>query len=198
MGNRFLFYFVCLAITFTSCKGNEDKEEVRNEGIDSSQLVGEWYQKYGDYIEDINFSQNYRFTGIVYTNLTSTLTIADNLSGMWGLSSYGTVLQMDIYRTSTGFSNIKNYDVVKGDGYSLQLIDKEYNSTVSYQKIIESEKIRKDETFEISLSASKYSSSNESIAKVDDNGHVTAIGSGIAFISLSTKMGTLIVKVEVQ
>lgn len=197
MGKNFLLYLVCLIITMSSCR-NDEKEEIRKEGIDSSQLVGEWYRSYNNYIEDINFSQNYRFTGIVYENQKSILTIADNLSGMWGLSSYGTILLMDIYRTSTGSSDVKNYDIVNGDEYSLQLKDKEYNSPVSYQKIIESEKIGKGEAFEILQSASKYSSSNESIAKVDDYGHVTAIGSGIAFISLSTKMGILIVKVEVQ
>lgn len=188
---------------FFSCNKEEKKEDTEK-GIDSSFIVGEWYRSYGNYVEDITFTKNLRFTGLVYENLTSKASVSDNMSGFWGIGSYGTVMSLDIFRTSTGRTETKDFSVVSWTDYSLQLLDKEYGNTESYLRIVENVNMRLNEIYEFdylnknSISASNYRSSNSSIISVNNNGQMTANDVGVAFINVSTNVGTLIVKVEVQ
>lgn len=196
-------FLVTVLFVFCSCE-KEEKKDNTDSGIDSSLIVGEWYRAYGDYVEDITFAKNFRFTGLVYDKLSSKAIISDNLSGSWRISSYGTIMSLDIYRTSTGRTETKYYSVVSWTDYSVQLLDKEYGNTESYLRIVENVNMRLKEIYEIdylnnkSISVSNYRSSNPSIVSINDNGQITANEVGIAFISVFTNVGNFIVKVEVQ
>ena len=198
---KILILSVVLSL-FSCCNDDEKKEE--HKGIDSTYLTGEWYRTYSNYVEDVNFTSNLRFTGVVYEELSSTPKIADHISGSWGLDSYGSILVIRIYRSSTGNEEDKYYSVGSWNNYMLQLMDKKYGNPEQYLRIVETLNLDSSAEGDIvffkrnSISAKGYSSSNPSIATVDSLGHVTANGVGVAFITVSTSVGTLIVKVVVQ
>jgi len=193
-----------LLICHVACERHDKEEKIDDRGIDSSQLVGEWYHAFASYVEDISFTQNLRFTGQVYEDLGTSPKVSDNISGSWAVSSYGNVLSMDVYRTSTGSSDIKNYSVQSWDDYSLNLKDKGNGSIENYLRVVEIKNMKIGEEYDITYTknntiiTTSFVSSNSSIVTVSSDGHVAAKSIGIVFITVSCNVGSFIVKVEVK
>ena len=196
--NKLTRFFLFLSIVLLNgCK----KEHNTEEEFDNTIFVGEWCYNSGDYYTDITFDP-LRFTGIIYEG--NPLTESDKISGAWGYIVASGILSMDIYHYSTGESTDANYSVLKIDSYAMQLRNHNLNSVENYSKVIETLNLKqgKEEyinyTRNIPLNVSSYTSSHPSIAKVDNNGLISAINKGISYISIATDVGILIVKVEVS
>lgn len=179
---------------------HNDKEE--DVSFDTSVLIGEWYNNSNGVIIDLTLTKAF-LSGIVYNNIDSEFEKYEDWSGYWGYTSSTGVLSMIILHTATGMEFSSHFKLLSSDMYSLKLRDQELGSTEIYNKIVESKNLSVGTVYDInyikanSISASGYNSTNPTIVSVDSNGHVTANKAGVAFISITTNVGTLIVKVEV-
>lgn len=197
-----IIFFVSILI---SCEKEEKDEQGGNFITDSEILVGEWCRSYGQYVYDITFTSNLKLTGKVYENLTSNPKLADNISGSWSLYSYGSELSISYYWASKNESDNAFFYSVKNWSHNyLQLVEKQYSNEETFIRVVESKALSVGNVYDIeylktySISALNISSSNTSIIKADSDGKVSAIGRGIAFVTITTINDKMIVKFEVE
>jgi len=183
----------------TSCH-KESSEQIN---FDTSVLIGEWYSYNAGVVTDLTLTSSF-LSGSVYKNVDSEITKYDDWSGYWMYSSSNSILSMNILHTATGHETSHHFKILSTNTYTISLRDQKLGSTDVYNKIVESKYLTIDAESNItylkenSISAVEYRSSNSSIVEVDSSGHVIAHAQGIAFISISTNVGILIVKVVVN
>lgn len=179
------------------------KDDGEKNDFDTSVLYGEWYSNVDGIVTDLSLS-SMTLAGNVYKTEGAEMVLYEKWTGSWLYYSENKILSMSIYYSSTHNQTLHNYQIVKVDDYTLILRDQNLGTVDSYNKVIESKKLGINEEYDIgylkthTITATSYISSNPSIASVDNNGHVKAKKAGAAFISISSNVGTLIVKVEVQ
>lgn len=190
-----------LVSIFLLCSCHKDDEKKND--FDTSVLYGEWYSNVDGIVTDLSLS-SMTLAGNVYKTEGAEIVLYEKWTGSWLYYSENKILSMSIYYSSTHNQTLHNYQIVKVDDYTLNLRDQNLGTVDSYNKVIESKKLGINEEYDIgylktnTITATSYISSNPSIASVDNNGHVKAKKAGIAFISVSSNVGALIVKVEVQ
>lgn len=188
------------ALGIVSC---HKEEKIEEQLFDTSILLGEWYNYVDGTAVDITFT-TVSFRGSVYNTVNSSIEKYEDWSGMWVFNAYNRILTMDILHSATGKQTTKDYQILESNKYILTLQDQQLKSKEVYNKVVETKILYVGDEFDIeylktnSISASNYTSSCSYIANVDNKGHVTAVSPGIAFISISSNVGTLVAKVEVN
>lgn len=189
---------LCLATLLSSC--GSDDEGSNSVPTSISQLIqAEWYAP--DVARYMSFEFMY-VTGAVYDNLSDFPEIAESFSGQWAYYRGG-VLDMNIVYDKSLVSVMEDYYVLQCDDNTLKLRHWNLGLTFDFYKIVESYKVRIGDRFDIvyakihpDYSTATYSTSNANIADVDSNGHVIIRGSGLAFITVSSAAGSVVVKVD--
>ena len=194
-----IIYIVAVIVLFCSCK----KDEEENALFDTSILYGEWYSNVNGVVTDLNLNSLTLF-GSIFNTVESELKLYEKWSGSWLYYSENKILCLSIVHSSTSNETTHYYQIVNVDDYSLILKDQEFGNIEKYEKVVESQNLKVGEIGKISyiseqsLTSESYNSSNSLIASCDSSGKIEAKKKGIAFISIITNKGTLIVKVEVN
>ena len=189
---------LCFAAMLSSC--NSDDEGNSDAPVSISQSIqAEWYAP--DAGRYMIFEYMY-VSGTVYQNLSTFPEAAETFSGQW-LYSRGGVLNLDILYDKSLKGGDEAYYVLRCDDRTLKVRHTSLGLTLDFYKIVETYTGRIGDRFDIGyaknhsdFSSATYTTSNASIADVDDNGQVTIKGAGLAFITVSSSAGTVVVKVD--
>lgn len=189
---------LCLAALLSSC--SSDDEGGSNFPTSISQTIqAEWYSPEAE--RYMKFEYMY-VSGKVYQNMSTFPEIAESFSGQW-MYSKGGVLVMDIMYEKSAQLSSEDYYVLQCDDKTLKVRHTSLGLTINFYKIIESYNARIGDRFDIEyvkqhsdFSSATYTSSNPSIAEVDDNGRVLVRGGGLAFITVSSSAGIIVVRVD--
>ena len=131
-----IYYSVFLMFLFsilTSCGGDDEKKTEGN--FDSKQFQGEWCSISGSTATIFAIANN-TFTGEVYTNLATTPTLYETLSGTWGYYPMNDMLQMEVMHSRTLEQVTNSYKVLKADNRTLQLREQSTGSIDDYYKLL--------------------------------------------------------------
>jgi len=200
-----LFLYVLSILLYASCRKDEVKGDEGRDVISkftSEMFHGQWFSNDNSTYYDIG-SRN--FGGVIYKNLSLLPKVEENISGSWEFFPTNEVFRINIFYETEGQGEYRDYQVQDMDEYQMKLKDRILNTTYIYNKVVESHSLNLGEAFDIAyisknlqFSSSTFSSTNPSIAKVDEKGHVTATGSGTAFVSIKSNVGTAVVEVQVE
>lgn len=190
---------LCLAALLSSC--SSDDEGGSNYPASISQTIQtEWFAPDAARYMSFEFMH---VTGTVYQNLSDIPEIAETFSGSWVYSREGGVMNMNILYDKSLISKSEPYQVLQCDDITLKLRHAKLGLTLDFYKIVESHKVRIGDQLDIGyakshpdFSTASYTSSNANIADVDSKGHVTVRGGGLAFITISSVAGSVVVRVD--
>ena len=197
MKKFFSLLLLSLGIVFmASC--NDDENEKKGK-FESSQFEGEWCMLSGTTATDLVLTAK-SLSGAVYVNVTTTPRVKDELSGSWSYTPNSEMLQMNIIYSISSLQKASYYKVINCTDHMLLLREQETGSEDIYYKVVASPTLELGQSCDIDLPNfpnADYVSSNPAIATVDAQGRVTAVGQGLAFITVSTLQGSVVVKVNV-
>lgn len=189
---------VCLAVLLSSCSSDDEGSSSFPASI-SQTIQAEWYSP------DAERYMNFEFMhveGVVYQNISTFPETAETFSGLWGYTRGG-VLSMDITYDKSLVGGTESYYVLQCDDITLKMRHTSLGLTLDYYKIVESYKGRIGDHFDIGyvknhpdFASATYTTSNADIADVDSNGRVTVKGGGLAFITVTSSAGKVVVKVD--
>lgn len=189
---------VCLAVLLSSCSSDDDGGSNYPASI-SQTIQAEWYSP--DAERYMNFEFMY-VAGVVYQDMSTFPETAESFSGRW-LYSKGGVLSMDITYDKSLLSIDEAYYVLQCDDITLKMRHTSLGMTLDYYKIVESYKGRIGDRFDIEyvknhpdFASATYTTSNADIADVDSDGRVTVKGGGLAFITVTSSAGKVVIKVD--
>lgn len=194
---------VSLTIGFTAC-GSDSDDGGNNKGKYTSSLFqGQWCAMDGGVAMVLNLEQS-SLTGEVYLNLNTTPTLYETLSGTWYYYSANDMMQLEMLHSSNGNRSTESYKVVQANDQMMKLREQSTGAEDVFYRLVGTRTLDQGSSFTISYDGGGsfqpvgYSSSNNSIATVDNKGLVTATGQGVAFISVySAQDEVVVVKVEV-
>lgn len=189
---------VCLAVLLSSCSSDDGGGSDYPATI-SQNIQAEWYSPDAERY----MSFEYRLVkGVVYQNMSTFPETAETFSGRWTYSSGG-VLDMNILYDNSLKGGTEAYNVLQCDDTTLRLRHTLLGMTLDFYKIVESYKGRIGDRFDIEyvknhpdFASATYTSSNAGIADVDSDGRVIVKGGGLAFITVSSPAGKVVVKVD--
>ena len=197
MKKFFSLLLLSLGIVFiASCNDDENEKKGKYE---SSQFEGEWCMLSGTTATDLVLTAK-SLSGAVYVNVTTTPRVKDELSGSWSYTPNSEMLQMNFIYSISSLQKASYYKVINCTDYMLLLREQETGSEDTYYKVIGTQKLELGQTYDINVpnfQNADYVSSNPAIAAVNAQGRVTATGQGVAFITVSSLQGSVIVKVNV-
>lgn len=189
---------LCLAFLLSSCSSDDDGGSNLPASI-SQAIQAEWYSP--DAERYMNFEFMY-VAGVVYQNMSTFPETAETFSGQWGYSRGG-VLSMDITYDISLVGVTESYYVLQCDDITLKMRHTSLGMTLDYYKIVESYKGRIGDHFDIEyaqkhpdFASATYTTSNADIADVDSNGRLTIKGGGLAFITVTSSAGKVVIKVD--
>ena len=189
---------VCLAVLLSSC--SSDDEGGSNFPATISQYIqAEWYSPDAARYLNIEFRN---VAGDVYQNMSTIPETSETFSGRWFYSNGG-VLDMEIIYDKSLVSGSETYYVLQCDERTLKMRHTALGLTLDFYKIVESYNARIGDRIDIAyvknhsdFSSATYASTNTDIADVDADGRITVKGGGIAFITVSSSAGKVVVKVD--
>jgi hypothetical protein len=98
----------------------------------------------------------------------------------------------------------ETFVVLQQNKWLLELRNQDLGSTETFYKVVESKYLTVgqntniDYLSNVSITATNYASSNPEIAKIESDYSITAVTSGIAYITITTNVGKIIVKAIVE
>ena len=190
---------LCLTVLLSSC--SSDDEGGSNYPASISQTIQtEWYAP--EAARYMSFEFMY-VKGTVYQNLSDIPEIAETFSGSWTYSREGRVLDMNILYDKSLIGKTEPYQVLQCDENTLRLRHAKLSLPIDFYRIVESYEARIGDRIDIAyvkdhsdFSAATYTSSNANIADVDADGRITVKGGGLAFITVSSDAGSVVVRVD--
>ena len=189
---------VCLAVLLSSCSSDDDGGSDFPASV-SQYIQAEWYSP--DAERYMSFAYMH-VAGVVYQNMSTFPETAETFSGRWTYSSGG-VLDMNILYDNSLKGGTEAYNVLQCDDTTLRLRHTLLGMTLDFYKIVESYKGRIGDRFDIEyvknhpdFASATYTSSNAGIADVDSDGRVIVKGGGLAFITVSSSAGKVMLKVD--
>lgn len=199
MGKTVLIIF--LFISLVGCSSDKDNNE---EKFDSSILQGEWYLFDGQVITDLSIQFN-TLSATLYQNTSSSPVVCDEWSGFWTFFAESKTINASISHKIRDLEEIKAWGVIQVNEYLLELLDKKLGAQENYYKVVENNTIGIGDSQIIDyfskhmeIKPTSYTSSNPSIATVANDGIITGVSRGVAFIRISSNVGIMIVKVLVK
>lgn len=204
MKNIIFALTLLITLTFIAC----DSDIVESQIMDEQVFYGEWCQISSDAskIRDITFEHlNYseeQFFDKDQSNQHA------RVSGRWSFIVASNIIQMEGTRTWTAISAMEPvseiYVVIQQNEWLLELRNQDLGSTETFYKVVESKYLSAgqntniDYLSNVSKTATNYVSSNPEIAKIESDNSITAVSSGIAYITITANVGKMIVKVIVK
>ena len=203
MKNNMIWLTLFISLTFIAC--DSDKEESRI--TDDRVFYGEWCQISSDgyRIRDIIFERlNYSEEQFFDKEQTHHATI----SGRWSFIAASNIIEMTGTRTWTAISAKEpvneTFVVIQQNEWLLELRNQSLGSIETFYKVVESLNLSINKTANIdylsneSITVTNLVSSNPEIAKIESDNSITAVNSGIAYITITANVGKMIVKVIVK
>lgn len=189
---------VCLSVLFASCS-NDDEGGTNVPASVFQPIQAEWYSPDAERYMSFEYMQ---VQGTVYQNMSTFPEIAESFSGQW-MYTKGGVLGIEILYDKSLKSGDEDWYVLQCDETTLKMRHAKLNLTLDFYKIVESHQGRIGDRFDIDyvkshpeFSSATYTTSNAGIADVDNGGHVTIRGGGLAFITISSLSGSVVVRVD--
>ncbi len=189
---------IFMVVLLSSCSSDDES----NSGVPvsiSQTIQAEWYSP--DAERYMNFEYMY-VTGTVYQNMSTFPETVETFSGQW-FYSRGGVLAMNVLYDNSLKGGAEDYYVLQCDDRTLKLRHTTLGLMLNFYKIVESYKARIGDRFDIEytknhtdFSSATYTTSNSDIADVDSNGRVIVRGGGLAFITVSSTAGSVVVRVD--
>lgn len=187
-------------MSFVSCSSDDDSGKSESK----PSIIGEWFEDSSEGDVKLFSTMNCHEDNTVdfwlgYANTPTSLYY--DYSGTYSLD--GNTLTEKYVSPITGENTTDVYDVVSISKYTLVTKLQKGNSTTQMSRIVGTEKITVNEvsTFNANdpeLVPLSYKSSNESVAKVDESGKITAMKRGTAYISGQASNGTAVIRVIVS
>ena len=194
----FPLFLMVLSIGFSACSEDEDDTV-----IDSTLFAGLWCMsdESGEIIE-LSLTNSHVVEGYLYCQEEGITYLNDNFTGTWFFYPTNDILVMHVYHPSTMQSNTISYKVVKLDDTTLQIRNQELGNLEAYYHLADSKTLSVGGHINIGnagvSSANKFYSSNNEVVSVDNNGNVTALQAGMAYILTSLDNQAAFVKINVE
>ena len=204
MKRSILITFLSTVAFFIAC--DSEKEEARI--MDDRVFYGEWCQISSD---------GYRIRDIIFEHLNySEEQFFDKdqsdhhatVSGRWSFFAASDIIEMTGTRTWTDISAkepvSETFVVLQQNEWLLELRNQSLGSIETFYKVVESKNLSINQNTNIdylssvSITATNYASSNPEIVKIESDNSITAVSSGIAYITITANVGKMIVKVIVK
>lgn len=205
MKKLILITFLSTVAFFIACDSEKEESMIKDDQI----FHGEWLQisSDGNFATDITF-EHLNFSEDLYSDINNLPNRYARVSGRWSYIAASEIIQLDGTQTwiqssaKEPFSEI--YVVVQQNEWLLELRNQDLGSTETFYKIIESKYLSVgqntniDYLSNVSITATNYASSNPEIAKIESDKSITAVSYGIAYITITTNVGKMIVKIIVE
>lgn len=197
------YYFICLLCCLISaCSSNDSNDEPEKPNENAATLVGEW-------IEDQSTEDNALYSYTQYDangNYQQTAVLIDAKQRINTIDKYsGTykVSKDELSISHNGNGRKESYTIQKLEKYEAQLYDNTYKTVAKTNRIVDTYNMSANETRQAKVNdsefiASSYKSSNPRVATVDNDGIITAVKRGTAYIFITSSMGTAAIKVAVE
>ena len=199
----YILPLVMMVFTLSSC--SDDDDDFGGAAISNS-YVGNWFLDWSStekkmWVEmDFDASGNFKYYEIM-SSLKEGLNLREK--GESTYSKDGNTLVCRFDWSSTGTSSTERFNITYVDKYTLVLTYDQTGSEETYSRIVDEYYIKVGESTQFEFNDSEfananYSTTDERIAKVDDNGNITAVRHGITYITARTGVGAVTIKVNVS
>lgn len=197
---RVLMFAMVASMLFISCSKDDDSGSSQPK----PSIIGEWFEDASEGDVKMFSTMNCHEDNTVdfwfgYTNTPTSL--YDDYSGTYSLD--GNTLTEKYVSPITGENTTDVYEVVSISKYTLVTKLQKGNSTTQMSRIVDTVKMTVNEVSAFNandpeLVPLSYKSSDESVAKVDASGKITAIKRGTTYISGLANNGTAVIRVVVD
>lgn len=197
------YYFICLLCCIISaCSSNDSNDEPEKPNKNAATLVGEWVENqstgdntmysYTKYEANGNFQQT-----VILIDAKQGFNTIDKNSGTYKVNKDELTILI------SGKGNKESYTIQKMDKYEAILYDNTFKTSARINRIVDTFNMNANETRQAKVNDSEflpnsYKSSNPRVATVDANGTITAIKRGIAYIYITSSIGTAAIKVTIE
>lgn len=199
-----LYILPLMMMVFALSSCSDDDDDFGGAAISNS-YVGNWFLDWSStekkmWIEmDFDAAGNFKYYEIM-SSIKEGLNIREK--GETSYTKDGNSLVCRFDWSSTGTSSTERLDITYVDKYTLVLVNDQTGSEETYSRIVDEYYIKVGEsaTFEFNDSEfanANYSATDERIAKVDDNGNITAVRHGTTYITARSGVGAVTIKVNV-
>ena len=199
-----IFFLLVAAIALTACSDDDNNGSILPQ-YTMSDFDGCWISYDSNSATEITFdSQAFSCEGIFYSNPAAAMSVEDHQYGDFAYIGTNSNLRISMVSEVKDDTYVKDYEVLSVDDYTLELLDKDYNITTTYIKVVASKEVETNATIEntylnkINFTPTTYSSINSSVASVDASGRITALGTGTTFIIAQSETQKVAVKVSVR
>lgn len=190
----FLFAF-CGVITLNSCSHVDDEEGVN--------IAGEWLEDDSTDDDTKMYISNYKEGGGMancWIKVTADEGFVNNKVGTYSVK--GSDLTLNYYDDMINMNVMEEYSIRNVTDYTLMLYYAENGSTTTAYRIIDTYNMKVGETRNVSIEDSKFSpsaykSNYKRIATVNNNGVITAVKRGTAYIIASSATEKAVIRVVV-
>lgn len=182
------------------CCGSDD--DSNNSTLDPELLKGTWVclDEVAATATILSIGNGNALSGEIFEDISANSHRTETLSGKWAFFPANNVLNMDILYGSTLEAKTTPYQVQQLNQNTMVLRNQSLGSVERYHKVIGRDKKAAGQAFDIPSNndaAASFSTTNNAVATVDERGHVTTVGSGIAFIKITTGTATNVYIIEV-
>lgn len=199
MKQFYIFIIVFLSFGLTACNNDDNDEQI----IDNRLFAGEWcmVDESGE-INEMILSSSHSVEGNLYYAEEGITTLQESFSGSWVFYPANNILTMQIYHPSTMILSTISYKVEKLDDYTMQIRNQELGNLEAYYRLTNTKTMSVGSQVDIKnvgiSSANKFYSSNTDVITVDNNGTVTALKAGTAYVLTALDKKAAFVKIKVE
>lgn len=205
MKKSILITFLSTVAFFIACDPEKEEFKIKDDQI----FHGEWCHLSSDgiFATDITF-EHLNFIEDQYSDISSQPNRYARVSGRWSFVAASNTILLEGTRTWIATSAKEpvdeSYVVVKQEEWLLDLRNQSLGSVETYRKVLETKNLSIGQAEAIerlsdaSIKTTSLISSNEGIAKIGTDGSIIAVGSGTAFVTVSTNLGVFIVKIVIN
>ena len=198
----YILPLVMMVFTLSSC--SDDDDDFGGAAISNS-YVGNWFLDWSStekkmWVEmDFDASGNFKYYNIM-SSLKEGLNLREKIESTYSKDGNTLVCRFDW--SSTGTSSTERFNITYVDKYTLVLTYDQTGSEETYSRIVDEYYIKVGESTQFEFNDSEfananYSTTDERIAKVDDNGNITAVRHGTTYITARSEVGAVTIKVNV-
>lgn len=206
MNTKKIYILAVLVFALFSCCKDDDNDPQNGNGqiIEKKAFLGEWCCIEAGTATVLNL-QNLFLSGVVYQKINVMPEEYDIMSGEWTYVSANMVLAENVLHKVSKERRSHSYKVQKVDNISMILRSREYGNEETYYRIVEKVNVNSNENIEIQyikknkgFNKATFTSTNSNIATVQSDGVIKGVCGGIAFITVESEVGKVVVMVEVS
>ncbi len=198
--------FLSLSLLLLSACGDDEEDTQKHEEPELTQedFCADWYsmEKSGLSATSLLMTKSYSLQRTIYANPKTENSVLDYADGKWVFYPENSVLRLDAFSKTTGYSEVEDYKVLSLGKYEMTLRSVELGLVQNFHKVLGA--ISSTAGTEVNLSeldffeginAKSFVSYNTEIAQVSKDGIVSVVGSGETYIEVATEDGAFVVKV---